>query len=214
MNKLRPLLTAAALLLLGLPGCAPKAPPAAVTAPPPPPAPESFLKPVASLLDLMEGQVEPSSKFLWDAVASESTPKGVVEKKPTTDADWKDVRLHALQLAEAANLIVMEGRVVAHPDQKLRDAPGPGDYPPERAQQEILAERATFVAFARALQDSALAVVASTQKRDVDALLEAGGAIDEASEQCHKRFWYPEAPAGDAPPPRATSAEDPPPKGK
>jgi len=30
--------------------------------------------------------------------------------------------------------------------------------------------------------------------RDLDAFTEAGGAIDEACEQCHKHFWYPDAP--------------------
>jgi hypothetical protein len=28
----------------------------------------------------------------------------------------------------------------------------------------------------------------------VDAYLNAGGALDEACEGCHKRFWYPNAP--------------------
>lgn len=187
------------LILLLATGCAQKAPP---SAPAPPPPAASFLKPVASFLDLMEGQIEPSSKIIWDAVSTENTAKGPVEHLPKTDADWKAVRLSALQLAEAANLLVMEGRKVANEGQTLRDPPGPTDYLPERAQQEIAANRDTFVAFARALQDTAMAAVASTDKRSVDGLLEAGGAIDEACEQCHKRFWYPEAAAGDAQPPR------------
>jgi hypothetical protein len=197
--------TAVALCLLAAlaAGCTREAPPVAAAPPPPPPA-ASFLKPVASVLDLMEGQVEPSSKFIWDAVSTENTAKGPVDHQPKTDADWKAVRLNALQLAEAANLLVMEGRRVAHEGQTLRDKPGPTDYLPERAQQEIDANRATFVAFARALQDTAMAAAASADKRSVDALLDAGGAIDEACEQCHKRFWYPEAPAGDPEPPRAT----------
>jgi cytochrome c556 len=209
MNTGRTLALVASISLAYLSaGCAQKAPPAPAAAPPPPAA-ASYLKPVASLLEIMEGVVEPTSKFVWDSVGSESTPKGgTIDKQPRTDAEWKAVRLQALALAEAANLLVMDGRVVGHQGEKLRDAPGPGDYTPERAQQEIAANRDTFAAFARALQDSAMAVVTSTEKRDVDGLTEAGGTIDEACEQCHKRFWYPEAAAADAEPPRATPATE------
>jgi len=35
----------------------------------------------------------------------------------------------------------------------------------------------------------------AVDSKDADALVEAGGAIYEACEQCHKRFWYPNAPA-------------------
>ena len=39
---------------------------------------------------------------------------------------------------------------------------------------------------------AASASLAAIDKRDANALLEAGGDLDEACENCHKRFWYPE----------------------
>ena len=31
-------------------------------------------------------------------------------------------------------------------------------------------------------------------KQDPDAFLEAGGVLDEACEDCHRKFWYPNSP--------------------
>ena len=161
--------------------------PAAVPAPPAGPVP------VASVLDLMEGQLAPTSEILWNAVGTTSGPKGPIETQPRTDKDWAAVRRQALMLAEAANLLALEGRVVAHADQKFINPPGPGDLTPAQSQALIAAERPTWLAYAILLQGSALATIKAIDARDVDAFTEAGGAIDEACEQCHKKFWYPDA---------------------
>ena len=151
--------------------------------------------PVASILDLMSGQLAPTADLLWGAVATSSGPKGPIEKQPHTDADWAELRRQALILAEAANLLAIQGREVAHPGQKFLNPPGPGDLTPEKSQSLIAAERPTWLAYALVLQGSALATIKAIDARDIDAYTEAGGAIDEACEQCHKKFWYPEAPA-------------------
>jgi hypothetical protein len=168
--------------------------PVAVSPAPPPVAQLQGPKPVASILDLMSGQLAPTSELLWNAVGTTSGPKGAVEKRPHTDADWAELRRQAMNLAEAANLLAIEGREVAHPGQKYLNPPGPGDLSPEKAQVLIAAERPTWLAYALVLQGSALATIKAIDARDVDAFTEAGGAIDEACEQCHKKFWYPEAP--------------------
>jgi hypothetical protein len=152
------------------------------------------LQPASSILDLMIDPIDSSADFLWDAVATVSTPKGVEEHQPRTDDEWKTVHRKALLLMEGANLLVIEGRQVAHPGQQLEDPPGPGDYTPEQAQAAIDQERAAFVAFARALQSSAGDLKEAIEKRDIDAYLKAGGEIDEACEACHTKFWYPNAP--------------------
>ncbi len=166
----------------------------AVAPAPPPAAQAPGPQPVASILDLMSGQLAPTAELLWNAVGTTSGPKGPIEKQPHTDAEWAELRRQALILAEAANLLAVEGRVVAHPDQKYLNPPGPGDLPPEKSQALIAAERPTWLAYALLLQGSALSTIKAIDARDVDAFTEAGGAIDEACEQCHKRFWYPEPP--------------------
>jgi len=184
---------ATAVLVL-LASCAPKE----AAAPPPAAASNTAvlpgaLKPVASMLDLMLDPIASNADALWNAVGSVSTPTGSKDLAPSTDAEWAAVRQKALGLMEAANLLVVEGRVVAHPDQKLKDPPGPTDLTPAQAQAAIDKDRAAFVGFAAALQSAAGGMLAAIDKRDLEAYSTAGGTLDEVCESCHTRFWYPGA---------------------
>lgn len=185
----------AAVLLVALGGCAKAPPPAPVTAPPAPPAAQ---RPVASIVALMAGQIAPAANALWESVATVSGPKGNVEKAPHTDKDWAEVRRQALILIEAGNLLLIEGRTVLDPGEHYANPPGPGDLTPEKAEALIKSDRASFVAFAQALQAAGLATLKTIDARDATALMESGGGIDEACEACHKKFWYPD---GGAPAP-------------
>ena len=106
------------------------------------------MRPVASVLDLMLGQIDPAADFLWESVATISGPKGVEERQPRTDAEWAEVRYKALMVIEGANMLMVEGRQVAHPGQQLEEPGGATDYTPAQAQAEIDKDRASFVAFA------------------------------------------------------------------
>ena len=178
-----------------LSACEPKTDATATTAAAAAPtAASAGLKPVASVLDLMLGMIDPAADSLWESVATISTPKGVEERQPRTDKEWADVRYKALIVIEGANLLALEGRRVAHPGQKLEEPGGATDYSPEQAQVVIDADRASFLAFARALQDAGGLALTAIEKRDAETYLEAGGIIDEACEQCHRKFWYPDSP--------------------
>ena len=181
--KLNSLLVAS-VLAFGLASCAKQEAPK----PAPPPIPFQL---TASIIDLMSGQIDPAADFLWDSVATITGPKGTEEKQPRTDAEWAAVRRQALGLIEGVNLLMMEGRVVAHPGQTLENPPGAGDLTPEQSLAAISADRMTFIAYARTLQDAGALALKAIDARNVDAFLEAGGVIDEACEQCHKKFWYP-----------------------
>jgi len=195
MKKLRLLVLGAAGALAGvmlLAGCArqhSEAVPAPMLAAKLP----AGLTPEASVLDLMLEVIDPNADELWESVATISTRTGVEERHPRTDAEWKAVRRKALLLVEGANLLVVEGRPVAHPGQKLEET-GEGDLTPEQAQLEIDKDRASFVSFAAALQSSSRKLLGAIDKRDTEMFLEAGGELDEACEACHTRFWYPNAP--------------------
>ena len=149
----------------------------------------------ASVIELMSGIVAPTADIIWGAVGSTSGPKGPVEIKPTTDKDWADLRQKVLLMAETANLLTVPDRAVLLPGQKLANPAGPGDLTPEKSGEKIKAEWPTWLAYTQTLQNSALATLKTIDAKDVDGFVEAGGAIDEACEQCHKRFWYPDAPA-------------------
>ena len=173
-----------------LAACSPR-PAAQSAAPAAAPAP---LKPVASVIDLMGGLIDPAADFLWESVSTVSTQKGIEEHHPQTDAQWAEVRQKALTVIEGANLMMMDGRLVAHQGQKLSEAGGAGDFTPEQSQAAVTAERATFVAYAEAMRSAAELMLAAIEKRDTEAMLEHGGGLDEACEQCHRKFWYPNSP--------------------
>jgi hypothetical protein len=186
-----PTVVAVGLIAL-LSACAPERaqpPPLATAAPLP-----GGLAPAASILDLMLDPIDSSADFLWEAVATISTASGTEERQPRTDAEWAVLKQKALALMEAANLLVIEGRVVARPGQQLVEPDGTQDLTPAQAQAEIDKDRAAFVGFARALQVSAGEIVSAIDKRDIEAYLHAGGSLDEVCEGCHRRYWYPDSP--------------------
>lgn len=152
------------------------------------------MQPAASILDLMLEPIDTHADALWEAVATVSTTEGTRDVHPASDAEWAELRRKALVLMEASNLLVIEGRRVAHPGQKIE---GPGestDYTPEQAQAEIDKDPATFTTFAAAMQGAAAQLVAAIDARDVEDYLTAGSNLQEACEGCHRRFWYPASP--------------------
>jgi hypothetical protein len=197
MKTAKTLAASACVAVLGsialLAGCA-KQEAAAPAAPPSAAALPGGLKPEASVLDMMMEFIDPNADDLWDSVAYISTRAGVEERHPRTDADWKTARRKALTLVEAANLLVIEGRPVAHPGQNLAEPGGEGDFTPAQAQAEIDGNRASFVSFALGLQSASKQMLDAIDKRDTDSFLEAGGTLDEACENCHRKFWYPNSP--------------------
>jgi hypothetical protein len=152
-------------------GCAPTSPP--------PPAPavqaESPIRPVASIQELMQAEVDTSADGVWNAVATISTAKGVEEHRPQTAEEWAAVRLSAMTLIEATNLLMMDGRAL---DSK-------------QIQALIDAKRPQFNAFAAALRDAGIVALANIDAKDPQALVKAGGAMEAVCEACHLTFWYP-----------------------
>jgi len=154
-----------------------------------PAAPVPDFRLTGTIKDLMDGVVDPSADYLWDSVSTIVTRKGIEERRPRTDEDWKNVRRRAIALIEAPNLLMMDGRKVAKPGEKSEN---PGiELGPEDIQDIIDHDRTTFIQRAHALQDAGLKALAAIDKKDVEGLSDAGEAIDEACEQCHLKYWYP-----------------------
>lgn len=151
------------------------------------------MQPAASILDLMLEPIDTHADALWEAVATVSTAEGIKDIHPSSDEEWAELRRKAIVLSEAANLLVLEGRRVAHPGQKIE---GPGestDYTPEEAQAEIDKDPASFATFSAAMQNAARGLVAAIDSRNVEDYLRAGSDLQEACEACHRRFWYPDS---------------------
>jgi cytochrome c556 len=175
----------------GVTGCS-QGPAAVPTAQQPPrqQQPTREYRLTATIQDLMDGIIDPSADVLWDSVAYIATTKGVEDRQPRTDEQWKAVRTGAITLIEAANLLSMPGRQVAKDGPNSPPA-GLGELSHPEIQQRIGASHEGFASLARNLQDAGLKALAAIDAKDPQALLDAGGTIDEACEACHVTFWYP-----------------------
>ena len=149
-------------------------------------------KPVAGVQDLMAYEVDPSADALWGAVSVVIDKRGITENQPTTDKEWDEMRGRALILIEAANLLSIDHRVVARKGfQKLDDDGLPGNYSAAQAQQAIDSNRQAFNSFARELGLVGEQMLKAIDSKSPHDLMDAGGALDEACESCHLKFWYP-----------------------
>jgi cytochrome c556 len=130
---------------------------AACGGPEPPP-----FKPVADIKQLMQGIVDPSADVVWDSVKTTFTKDGMDEHQPRTEAEWANVRNHAMMLSEAGNLLMM----------------------PPRAK-----DGGEWMTRAQELIDTASVALRAAEAKNVDQLYLVGGLIDEACENCHKKYW-------------------------
>jgi cytochrome c556 len=178
---LPPMLCACALVLGACNSHAPESPPAAPVASP--------YQPTATFQEVMDSVVDPSGDFIWNSVSTVMDVKGVHENQPRTDKEWHEVRRRAILLAESANLLAVPGRRVAR-GEKTAEA---GDALDVKAiQRRLDRQHAQLVGFASALRDISLQLVAATDRKDVAAITDLGGTLDEVCESCHKVFWYPD----------------------
>jgi hypothetical protein len=173
-------LAAAAVLA----GCAAPAP----ETPPPADAP---YRPVASIREVMNSVIDPSIDVVWNSVATVIDDGRMTDRAPSTDEDWAEVRRHALIVSEAANLLLMHGRPVAPPGAPSL-APGV-ELEPEEIRKLIDENRDGWNLYVQQLQDSLKPALAAIDKKDPQALLDAGEQIDTTCENCHQVFWFPNA---------------------
>jgi hypothetical protein len=157
-------------------------------------ASESIFRLTATIQEIMNSEIDPAADFIWGAVGYYSTAAGAEERQPRTDEEWTTVRHNALTMIEATNLLVMEGRRVAAPGSKLDPSELAGVEDPQDIQKAIDANRAAFIALAHGLHDAGMQALAAIDAKDTARLEAAGEKMDQACEQCHRTYWYPNAP--------------------
>jgi hypothetical protein len=153
----------------------------------PPPAP--VFMPVLSVKELMENIVDPQADYVFDAVGSDISAKGIVDITPTTDEDWTKIQRGAYVLAESSNLLKMTRKMA--PDGVGNVEPGGPELTPAQIEAKVKENPALWNSHADTLRTEALKVVDIVKARDAGKLLGAGSAIDQACEACHLDFWYP-----------------------
>jgi hypothetical protein len=191
---------APAVVLCGmclLAGCSKPAP----AAQPPPAAPP--YNPVASIREVMNSVIDPNVDVVWNAVKTDIDHGKPIEHAPANDEEWAAVRHSAMTVTEGANLLMMPGRAVAPPG---AGSLSPGiELAPDQIRALIDKSPGGWNQFARSLQESLQPALAAIDKKDPQALFEAGDKIDEVCESCHQIFWYPQQ-SGSTPASKSASA--------
>lgn len=181
------LLTGALFLFVG--GCKSSEPAAKPADAAPAVDTASLYRPTSTIKDIMDSMVDPSADYMWDAVATVVSAKGIEEKQPRTPKEWAEIRRKAVTLVEATNLLVMPGRTVARPGEKSEN---PGiELSPEEINAVLEKDRGTFITRAHVLNDEANKMLKAIDAKDIMGISDAGAGIDEACEQCHLIYWYP-----------------------
>ena len=153
------------------------------------PPKESEYRMTSPIRQIMGSMVMSNADVLWSSVSSNVTDKGIEEKAPKTEEDWKIVRSSAVTIMEASDLILIPGRHVAAPGEKEQDPNV--NLSPEKIEALIDADRTSWVKMAHDLHDSILPALKAIDAKDATALSDAGAAIDKACEDCHLKYWYP-----------------------
>jgi hypothetical protein len=153
-----------------------------------PAAPAPDYKAVFPIEEVMGHVIMPNADLLWGSVATNVTAKGVEEIVPKTEDDWERVRNYAVTLVEGTNLLLIPGRAVAEPGQRVADA---SELTPEQIEAKIKADPAMWDSFVHKLRDVAMESVTAIDKKSPDGLIEAGDHLDKACEACHLEYWYP-----------------------
>ena len=199
VNLLRCVTSAVVLGAAGLlAGCSGPAAQPAATQPAPQsaaskPAPEQAAAPpyqlVASIREVMNSVIDPNIDVVWNSVRTVIDHGKPVDYAPTNDEEWTAARRSAITVIEGANLLMMPGRSVA-PAGAGSLSPGV-ELAPDEVRALIDNNRPGWNQFARSLQDSVKIALAAIDKKDKEALFEAGDGIDEVCEACHQVYWYP-----------------------
>jgi hypothetical protein len=149
------------------------------------------LKPVVSVKELMRDLIDPASDFVFDAVGTVISKKGVVETRPRTDADWDRVRVGAVTMAEAIYLLKIPRPFAPPGDENNSGGPEPFELSPAEIKAKLEKDPVLWNAKIEALRNVGLEVMEIVKRRDVDELWDAAENLDQACEQCHLEYWYP-----------------------
>ena len=149
------------------------------------------MTPVVSVKELMNNMIDPIADNIFDAVWWDTTGKGVVEHRPTTDDDWDKVKTGAVTLVEGIEQLKVPRPFAPVGDVNNSLGPNPPELSPTQIKAKIDKDPVLWIAKIQALRNVGLEVLEVVKKKDVNALWQAGGDLDEACEACHLEYWYP-----------------------
>jgi hypothetical protein len=119
------------------------------------------------------------------------TKAGRVETVPKTDADWEQIQIGAVTLAEGAYLLKVRRPFAPLGDMNLSEGPDPLELSPDQITARVEHDPVEWNARIEALRNVALEVMDIVKRRGADELWDAGENLDVACEGCHRGYWYP-----------------------
>jgi hypothetical protein len=175
------------------------------------------MKPIVSVKELMQYLIDPLSDRIFEAVSSDSGPKGPIEHRPTTEVDWENVRSGAIGLVEAIYLLKVPRPFAPPGDLNNSTGPNATELSPTEIKAMVEKDPVMWNAKIEALRNVGLEVMAIVNRvgskpilisnpfhpdpgrtlgtaKDADDLFAAGRDLDNACESCHVMYWYPKDP--------------------
>ena len=149
------------------------------------------MTPVVSVKELMANMIDPIADNIFDAVWWDTTGTGVVEHRPSTDEDWDKIKTGAVTLAEGIFLLKVPRPLAPIGDVNNSLGPNPPELSPAQIKAKIDKDPVLWIAKIQALRNASLEILEVVKKKDVEALWQAGGDLDQACEACHLEYWYP-----------------------
>jgi hypothetical protein len=144
-------------------------PAAPAAAKPAAPAARQVAKIHGNLAQVMRGILFPNSNIIFDAQNNDPTKKKADEQFGNPYGGWQSVENAAISLAEAANLLIIPGRVCSN------GKPAP------------LAQ-ADWPKLVQGLRDAAMASYKAAQSKNMDNIVDASGTLTEACSACHDKY--------------------------
>lgn len=119
------------------------------------------MTPVASVRHIMRGIVDPAANTVFNAVSTTVTAAGTEEKAPRTPEEWDAVVNSAAALAEAGNLLLVDGRAI---------------------------DGGAWTRWSRKLTVAGKVALAAAEAKDAAGIFASGEAIYEACDNCHRTY--------------------------
>lgn len=129
-----------------------------------------------SLLQVMRGILFPASNVIFavqtvDPATIKPAPDPSASPNPLTSSygGWTAVENSGIAIAEAANLLVIPGRVCANG-------------------KPVPLQNADWQMWVQELRDAGMAAYKAAQAKNQDAILDAAGVVSEACAHCHEKY--------------------------
>jgi len=124
-------------------------------------APGPAITPVATTKQIMNGIVGPAANAIFNAVSTTVSEKGIEEVFPRNDEEWAALGNQAAALAEAGNLMLVEGRAVDNGD---------------------------WIKMSQAMIDAGKQTLKAVEAKSTEGVLGAGESVNTSCDNCHQRY--------------------------